>query len=116
MKAVAWFMAGTAVLLALTAPVAAQDTLTVKVTLEPAGLYPGERLKITARTSPQALCTATIRFRFFTWTGRAQKANDTGEVVWVMSTEGRVPGVFPVTVHCVLGEQKAVGSTQLTVR
>jgi len=116
MKTLALLVVTLGMLAVLAASTMAEDKLVVKVAVDPATVSPGNAVRVIARTAPDAVCTATVKFRAVTWTGRGAKANRDGEIVWLPPMDQRAPGVFPVTVHCALGDQKAEGTASLTIR
>ena|GEM_PF-6857868 len=94
----------------------AQEKLTVKVVLDPPTLYAGDRLTVTAQTTPGASCTMTIRFRAGAWTAPSRTADESGKAIWTPSTAQRNPQQAEVSVDCTLNSQKGSGSAQLTIR
>ncbi|MDR7419583.1 MAG: hypothetical protein QN178_11820 [Armatimonadota bacterium] len=53
-------------------PVNAEEKLTVRVAVEPATIYAGDKLKITAKTLPGAVCALSIGLRDQKAVGTAQ--------------------------------------------
>lgn len=105
-----------AAILAVSAMVSAQEGLPVRVTVEPSSIYAGDKVTITAITTPGASCALTIRFRAGVLQGPTRTADQSGKVVWTPVTSGRAQQIAGVTVNCALGDQKGAGAALLTIR
>jgi hypothetical protein len=109
-------MMGLFILAILALRVLAAEPLSVKVSLDPASLYAGDKLTVTASTAPGASCSLTIKFRAAVFQAPTRTANQAGKVIWTPATTGRVPQTADVVVSCALNEEKATATVQLTIR
>ena len=94
--------------------------LTITVVSVTSVARPGTDARLQIDTSPGTACGITVIYK--SGSSRAQglvpkRANDKGRIVWVWRVGTRTtPGTWPIVIECTLGQQRAKGGTQFTVR